>query len=736
MSLNIDPDLSIRNQWARQHASKDIQKKWNRFVHHQPVDEQPGLDLIGDHHQLPPPPLRSPPKFQYPPKKRIVIKIGIVGAGAAGLFAAQVLDHLNFRLFLEALLNDGFKGVMPTMDDFKKDYIDPGCMPPTLYFKYEILESAAEERVGGRLFTYNFGDPKGPHDYYDVGAMRFPDNPVMTRTFDLFAMLGMKKTNLRDNPHAPLGSIIPYYMQNGDASRGDIEPWCYNDITHWGTYGTIEAQSDDGDPFKMSVNNIIPKDIMRHSPDEVMRAAIKPFRDALREDAREGSDGRSGWDLLMEWDKYSTREFLRTYRGPVQDPPPTIPPPPYNFETIQWLETFNGGTDWYDQAFSETVLESMDFEYDDNKDTDWFCILGGAQQLAKKMETKIVSKPKYNHRVTSIAATGKMQVKVSALTPGEKDPVTFEYNGLLNTTTLGCLRRMDLTDAGLPYPTAQAVRSLSYGPASKVAIKFSRAWWIHDLGNYSVRMGGIGHSDLNLRTCVYPSYNIYDPAGSSAVLLCSYTWQQDGQRIGAVTSSSPSVDHQQKLIDEAELKTMLIRELARMHRNDAIADDELFALIDGLYVDHHAFDWGSDPHTAGAFAFFRPQQFTHLWTNLIQPAGDVIIAGEAASPHHAWVVGALESVIHGLHAWMLENSYKVPELKLAAHILAKKEEGNPYVGFPPYMNKRISEWHATLGAIDRELHLKGAQQTPDAAALAEVFEKLGLGVTVQGDEAV
>jgi hypothetical protein len=42
---------------------------------------------------------------------------------------------------------------------------------------YEILETNTDDRVGGRLFTYNFKDntggkyPTGDHDYFDVGAM-------------------------------------------------------------------------------------------------------------------------------------------------------------------------------------------------------------------------------------------------------------------------------------------------------------------------------------------------------------------------------------------------------------------------------------------------------------------------------------------------------------------------------------------------------------------------------------
>jgi hypothetical protein len=46
------------------------------------------------------------------------------------------------------------------------------------------LLEGEEQRFGGRLFTYKFSEkddryPIGTHDYYDVGAMRFPDVKTM-----------------------------------------------------------------------------------------------------------------------------------------------------------------------------------------------------------------------------------------------------------------------------------------------------------------------------------------------------------------------------------------------------------------------------------------------------------------------------------------------------------------------------------------------------------------------------
>ena len=85
-------------------------------------------------------------------------KVGIVGAGVAGLFTALLLDWLNKKLGKESGENQ---------------YLD---------IDYEILEAADEDRLGGRLYTYRFSDLQGGvHDYYDVGAMRFPENDVMNR---------------------------------------------------------------------------------------------------------------------------------------------------------------------------------------------------------------------------------------------------------------------------------------------------------------------------------------------------------------------------------------------------------------------------------------------------------------------------------------------------------------------------------------------------------------------------
>ena len=77
-------------------------------------------------------------------------KVGIVGAGAAGLFTGMIFDHLKETYQLDV--------------------------------EYEILEVSGDQRLGGRMYSYYFTKPppgEGNHEYYDVGAMRFPDSDVM-----------------------------------------------------------------------------------------------------------------------------------------------------------------------------------------------------------------------------------------------------------------------------------------------------------------------------------------------------------------------------------------------------------------------------------------------------------------------------------------------------------------------------------------------------------------------------
>jgi hypothetical protein len=67
------------------------------------------------------------------------VKFCIIGAGVAGLYIAMILKELGIP--------------------------------------FDLVE--ASDRAGGRLYTHKFSE--APHDYYDAGAMRLSENPMMKK---------------------------------------------------------------------------------------------------------------------------------------------------------------------------------------------------------------------------------------------------------------------------------------------------------------------------------------------------------------------------------------------------------------------------------------------------------------------------------------------------------------------------------------------------------------------------
>jgi hypothetical protein len=99
-----------------------------------------------------------------------------------------------------------------------------------------------------------------------------------------------------------------------------------------------------------------------------------------------------------------------------------------------------------------------------------------------------------------------------------------------------------------------------------------------------------------------------------------------------------------------------LQDLAALHKVDL---QFLTSQFDSAY----AHSWYHDKYTQGAFALYGPSQFNDLYPGLIQPtAGGLLhIAGEAASAHHAWIAGALDSATRAVGEVLI--SMKGPEYK-------------------------------------------------------------------------
>jgi monoamine oxidase len=516
--------------------------------------------------------------------------VGILGAGVGGLYTALILDSLDI--------------------------------------KYEILE--ASDHTGGRLFTYKFPDSK-EYDYYDVGAMRFPlpqkDSDGNYKT-GIMRRLGelINYPKLNDGQVPLKSTLIDYYYKSragGSFLYFNNERYQVSDTSHPPDFRAREMGVE-SEYVAVGVEKIV---------DDV----VEPFSRMLINDLEK--QVHKGWDVMKENDAYSLRAYMSFKYIPSVNL--ELPPMHLTNNVINWCETFDNSTGSYDRGLTETVLESLAFAKSGSEiigDVEWKCFKGGSHVLIDYMTDYITANRtndliKFNKSVTSISQGGEDTMEVSVR--GESSRT---YSHVISTIPLPGLRTIDLSGAGLNVMQKNALRKLQYGPSIKVGVRFQSAWWTDRFGI----VGGQSFTDLPIRTIVYPSYGV-DSGTPSTVLIASYCWTNDAERLGALISTGKT-----EYIEQ--LKELVLRNLAEVH-------NVTYSFLLSEYSDIHAWDWNYDPLTMGAFAYFGPGDFQDLYTALSVPNANkrFHFAGEAISTRHAWVVGALDSAWRAVYEYLLAS---------------------------------------------------------------------------------
>ncbi|OAX41858.1 hypothetical protein K503DRAFT_436190 [Rhizopogon vinicolor AM-OR11-026] len=527
--------------------------------------------------------------------RRAAPKVGILGAGVGGLYTALMLDSLDI--------------------------------------KYEILE--ASDRTGGRLFTHKFEDG-GKYDYYDVGAMRYPlpkkdengkyKSGVMKRLGEL-----IEYSKLNDGLAVPLrDTIIDYYYQ---ARTGGTFKYFNSE--------RYQVPLENPDPPNFRAREMgVESEYITAGVDNIAADIVIPFARMIMEDVGLDTNMGKGWDLMMQNDAYSLRAYMSFKYIPSVDL--KLPPSHLNTNTINWCETFDKSTGWYDRALTEQVLEALAFARVGSStfgEIEWKCFDGGSHVLADYMTKYIRST---TEDPNALIRTNKSVKSISQATNGMEvstwDGSATTYSHVISTIPLPCMRTIDLSAAGLNVMQTTALRKLQYGPSVKVGIRFKTTWWTTRFGI----VGGQSFTDLPVRTVVYPSYGV-DSDTPSTVLIASYCWTNDAERLGSLISTGKEEYNEQ-------LKELVLRNLADVH-GMPYSD-----LVDE-FVEMHAWDWNHDPLTGGAFAFFGPGDFQDLYTSLTAPNANkrLHFAGEAISTRHAWVVGALDSAWRAVFEYLLSS---------------------------------------------------------------------------------
>ncbi|KAF8074658.1 L-amino acid oxidase [Lyophyllum atratum] len=515
----------------------------------------------GPYIPIPPGPI---PKPVYPPltPELKALPVCILGAGVSGLYIAMMLD--------------------------------------TLGIKYEIMEGSP--RVGGRLYTHNFPTNQGKYQYYDVGAMRYPDTSFMQRTFDL----ARNRLGLKDK-------MLKYLRANDNAFLH------YNGITV--TKALNNATPAAADIFKAS------KTRDGYVPDKYVTEGSGVFWDVILGDLRQlfvDNPFDVAFQKLKELDGHTVTSYLTFVKE--------IPYP-----VIKWYETMESRTGLFDQSLTETVLASLVFMDPrfKGKEIDWFCFDGGSEIIHKAMQERIHSKPVLNNRAIIIKETddGQSVTVTFDLSGGPRQvaaQVEKKYSNVISTMSMACLRMVDLDKIYLSNAQRSAIRQLTYTPSIKIGLQFKTPWW-EKLGIE----GGQSSTDRPIRDVVYPSYGPDDSHPGfkkSNCMIAAYNGMQDSQRLGGLMKGRGTPE-------EKILLDIVMRDLAVLHN---VPVDDLWK----EYEDYYPWDFYRDQYQLGAFCQFGPGQFKNTYPHVTQPASRqqrLHFAGDATSTFHGWVAGALNS---------------------------------------------------------------------------------------------
>ena len=152
--------------------------------------------------------------------------------------------------------------------------------------------------------------------------------------------------------------------------------------------------------------------------------------------------------------------------------------------------------------------------------------------LIDAMVAQLKTKPSYKHQVTAVEQVYLPPVdcfpdlprfcrryrfplmKVSVAGKGDE-----YFAHVISTSTFANLSTINTERVPMTYILRQAIRTLNYGPAVKVGIRFKTRWW--EQGGLS-QLGGSSYTDRPSRTIVYPSAGLGETG--PGVLMATYNW--------------------------------------------------------------------------------------------------------------------------------------------------------------------------------------------------------------------
>ena len=183
----------------------------------------------------------------------------------------------------------------------------------------------------------------------------------MERMFKLFEYPPLNTGDI-----ALKAKLKPFYFVGGGNNNTYFS---YNGVTI--RQNAMPAQ----DPFKADqvIQDVDSNPYIIAGTKAITDDVIAPFAIRLLDDLKNG--GSDGWNHMRKFDLHSTRSYMALQYTPSNNI--NIPKKPLPNDVINWCETFDKSTGWYDRALSETVLEAVAFGWHPGPHpprTQWFCV--------------------------------------------------------------------------------------------------------------------------------------------------------------------------------------------------------------------------------------------------------------------------------------------------------------------------------------------------------------------------
>ncbi|WP_176256840.1 flavin monoamine oxidase family protein [Derxia lacustris] len=498
------------------------------------------------------------------------LSIGIVGGGQAGMYAALLLDQLGIR--------------------------------------HHIIE-ASGERVGGRVLTHYFDN--APHQYAELGAMRFPHSELQSRLFSFWQYLNETAGSV-----AGAREIveIPYVLFDANPAADAGNLLCYNGRT---PVTRNLAKADNSllgfDQFFVGPEwDYFKADGKLKPAQQLLDSALERFNALLE---AEGID--RAWAEILKYNGHSGRSYLIEIGDGVR---------PYPTPIVDYMETALTYTGMYGLSFIEMLLDH--YSFDDT--STWSAMDGGTDRITQEMINRIP-----RERITLGAEVFKLEESGGKAVVHFRNGAgslsqTLTFDRVIVTLPFNVLRGIE-TPASWSAGKYEAIRMLKMTNAVKIALGFRSRFW-EQPGIYSSGMrGGQSNTDLPVRSVVYPSFGIGEPG--PAYLLGSYCWENDADKFSH--------------LNESAMFDLALRSVVHLH--GAIAEQE--------YLGHGAaVVWNQRPLAGGGFAYFGPGQFGEKFLAGREPEGLFHFAGEHLDIVHYWIAGSYNSAFRTVwEALILEN---------------------------------------------------------------------------------